>query len=231
MTAPIIVESEDAVRTWALAREYAPDHGRPDQVIAPITDATLVLAGIFEPLTLVAELAYVDLEHGYHDGSPDRDLWCLEVDSSPAAERDWGRPDTHVSAATIDRAALEAFVRTAANQPAPAGVSICPVVLRVVAGRALLPEPWATPEDRIRVRFQGGSIELPVEHDARGAWVAGPGETLLRPAIQTRGRVEGDHAELWISAHWSPWYEAGAAGTAAIERAVADLEAQGWRRD
>lgn len=81
------------------------------------------------------------------------------------------------------------------------------------------------------VRYQGGSHQrVAVERDARGAWVTGPHESLLFAPVSTYGRVHGILAELTIDAHWSPWYEEGAAGTVAIERAVAALEAQGWQR-
>jgi hypothetical protein len=200
-------------------------------VIAPIVEANLGLAvGLFEPLTVVADVAYVHLSHGNHEGGPAQPSWCLEVESLVAPERDWEPRDTRVTVAAIDRAALEQFLRTASSQQPPEGLSTCPVVLWVRSTRALLPQPWSLHGREIPVRFHGGRLSLVAEADERGIWVVGPGASLLRPPIRTYGAVEGIRAEMQIEAHWSPWYEEGAAGTLAIERAVAALEAQGWRR-
>lgn len=231
MISPAFIESEDAARTWRLRFDREPDFARVVEVAAPLVTAGLGLgADLFEPLTVVVDLATVDLAHGIHLGTPPASSWCLEVDRPGAPERDWSDPATRVTAAAIDRAALERFLSDACRQPADQDLAVSLAAMWVRSVRARLPEPWASMGERLVVRFPGGTAELPVERDARGAWVVGPDESLWRSPIRTYGVVEGNRAELSVAAHWSPWYEEGAAGTLAIEQALAALEAKGWRR-
>ena len=207
MITTALTESENAARTWRLEFDHAPDFARVVDVAAPLVTANLGLsADLFEPLTVTVHLATVDLTNGIHEGSPPASSWCLEVEHPGAPERGWSNPATRVTAAAIDGAAWMRSVR------------------------ARLPEPWARMGDRLEIHFPGGLAELGVEHDARGAWVVGPDEALWRSPITTYGFAEGNRAELSVAAHWSPWYEEGAAGTLAIEAAIAKLEARGWRR-
>ena len=225
-------ESENPGRSVRLRRSYAADFTRPDEIIAPVVDGNLILAeALFDPLVLDAHLEPVD-EFGYHGGLPPLPEWRLEVARPDVAVRPtWQVPDTRVVAPAIDRAVLADFVGRAASQPAEPGETIAPVALWVVAVRARLPAPWSDRGDQVRVAYQGGGVaEVAIERDARGAWVSGPTGALAASPIATYGRVQGTVAELTIDAHWSPWYEEGAAGTAAIDRAVAALEAQGWQR-
>ena len=231
MIDPAFIESEGAARRWTLELELAPDFARVTEVAAPLVTASLGLgADLFEPLTVVVDLAVVDRAHGLLEGAPPAASWCLEVDRPGAPERAWPDPATRVTAAAIDRAALERFLAAACRQPAAEGTAISLSAMWVRSVRARLPEPWASMGDRLAIRFPGGMAALPVDRDARGAWVVGPDESLWRSPIRSEGFVEGTRAELTIAAHWSPWYEEGAAGTLAIERAVAALEATGWRR-
>jgi hypothetical protein len=233
MTSPDTVsESENAGRSWRLWRKYAADFTHPVEIIAPILDGNLTLAeALFEPLAVDAHLEAVD-EIGYHGGPSPGPDWRLEAESGAVVVRpSWQLPETRVVVPAIDRAALNDFVLRASNQPADPGETVAPVALWVVAVRARLPAPWADAGDDILVKYQGGGMQrVPIERDSRGAWISGPTELLFTPPIFTYGRVQGVEAALTIDAHWSPWYEEGAAGTAAIERAVAALEAQGWQR-
>jgi len=231
MITPALTESENAARTWRLQFDHAPDFARVVEVAAPLVTANLGLgADLFEPLTVTVRLATVDLSDGLHEGTPPASSWCLEVERPRAPERGWSNPATRVTAAAIDGAALEGFLAAACRQPAAEGLAISLAAMWVRSVRARLPEPWASMGDRLVIHFPGGLAELRVEHDARGAWVVGPDETLWRSPITTYGFAEGNRAELSVAAHWSPWYEEGAAGTLAIEAAIAKLEARGWRR-
>lgn len=226
-----IFESENPGRTWGLRRDYTSDFARAEQVIAPIVDADLLLAEhLFDLRTLTAHVEQVDTTYGFREGLAPRARWCLEVDGPHAREVRWEPADTRVAVPFIDRAALERFVRAAAAQEGEAGTAVAPVALWVTAVRARL--PWTdTGEDQVTVRYQAGGVtRIAVERDERGAWLTGPQGALMMPPIYTYGRVQGLLAELTIDAHWSPWYEEGAAGTAAVERAVAALEAHGWQR-
>lgn len=226
-----IVESENAARSWQLQREYEPDFARAEAIIAPIVDADLVLAeSLFDPILVTAQVELVDLTHGFRDGLAPSPSWRLSVDSPAARASGWQPAETQVLVEAIDRSALERFVRTASAQPADEGHAVAPVALWLNGVRARLPARWADGDDRLLVRFQGGTQEVAIERDARGASVSGPFDSLLTPPIFTYGRVHGRQAQLTIEAHWSPWYEEGAPGTLAIERAVAGLEARGWRR-
>lgn len=232
MTTAPIHESENAGRTWDLSREYAPDFARADQVIAPIVDADLLLAEhLFDLRTVTAHVEQVDTTYGFREGLAPLARWCLEVDAPGAREARWEPADTRIAVPFIDRAALEGFVRASASQQGEAGTSVAPVALWVTAVRARLPAPWSEAGDRMTVGYQsGGATEIPIERDERGAWVTGPQGSLMMPPIHAYGRVQGIVARLTIDAHWSPWFQDGAAGTLAVERAVAALEAQGWRR-
>ena len=225
-------ESENPGRSWRLRREYAADLTRPEEIIAPILDGNLALAEqLFDPLAIDAHLEPVD-EYGYHAGLPPRPEWRLDVARPDVHVRpSWQIAETRVVVPAIDRAAVADFVRRASNQPAEEGDTVAPVALWVVAVRARLPAPWSEAGDQVVVRYQGGGVQpVAVERDARGAWVSGPTGSLFAAPIATYGRVQGAEALLTIDAHWSPWYEEGAAGTGAIEKAVAALEAEGWRR-
>jgi hypothetical protein len=224
-------ESENAGRSWALRREYTADLARAEEIIAPIVDADLLLAGrLFDLRTLTAHVEQVDTTHGFREGLAPRARWCLEVDGPHAREVRWEPADTRMAVPFIDRAALERFVRAAAAQEGEPGTAVAPVALWVTAVRARL--PWSdTGEAQVTVRYQAGGVtHIAVERDERGAWLSGPQGALMMPPIYTYGRVQGQLAELTIDAHWSPWYDGGAAGTAAIERAVTALEAKGWTR-
>jgi hypothetical protein len=190
-------------------------------VIGPILDGTLVLAeGIFDPLAVTLEVEPAGLPE-----------WCLAVEPSPARQvPSWPLAATRRTVPAIDRAALAAFVRVVASQEAEPGEAITPVGLRVTAVRARLGEAGADGVDSIEVRHAGGSESVAIARDARGAWIAGPTGGLLTSPIETYGRVLGRLAQLTVEARWSPWYEEGASGTAAIERAVAALASDGWRR-
>jgi hypothetical protein len=231
--APPISESENAGRSWHLRLDYAPDFARADQVIGPIVDADLVLAEhLLEMRTVTAHVEQVDTTYGFRDGLAPLPRWCLEVDAPDARETKWEPAETRLTVRAIDREALARLVATASRQEVGTDEAVSPVALWVTAVKARLPPPWSeTAGDHLMVRYKGGSQRVEVERDGGGAWVTGPHDSLLTPPIHTYGRVQGLLAQLTIDAHWSPWYEEGAAGTAAIERAVAALEAKGWRRD
>lgn len=212
-------------RTWRLDYRSEPDFSRPDQVVAPLVDGILSLSQLFRPLAIRAELAYVDVDYGYHDGYPPQAEWCLDATDDGSREI----RKTRVAVPAIDRGAFDDFVRTATDQPAREGAAICPVALFVTASRARLPAGWGD-TGRLAVKTEGGQTEVEIEPDPDGVWVRGPTRAVTSAPIRAYGHVEGLETQLIIAAHWSPWYDDGAEGTDSVARAIDELVARGWQK-
>lgn len=102
--------------------------------------------------------------------------------------------------------------------------------LVVVTVSARLPAEISDPQsDVIRVAYNRGWIDYPIERAAGNAWVSGP-LALFRTVFpfELRFSNEAGFVTMDLALNWTLWSDPDGAGRPDVERGLARLEALGW---
>ena len=225
------MEAQEIVeRGWfaALVAPDAPAAARQERLLQ-VERALAAFAPVFRPLALQIERCWRDLDIGLPSRSADPDPYCCILASTAAAMRAVVRPTIGAAppprvVSELDHDSIAACLReTAAPAPAP-NLLLDWRSIRTIAAAVrsfdALEEFVLRPAGMVVRAFEPGWFAGPL--GATGFEVVPPAELVFQAE---------DRVTLTVNVYWSRWRFVGTPERAAFERAIAELEGAGWRRE
>lgn len=228
-------------RAHVRAELVAPDDVDDQLTLAAMAvDALFALGdGLFEPLSVDAELACCDAETGYpldepRPAEPFHQLRRASLPEMVMIREVWSETRVEQRERFDRDEILDWLGVILAEQECPQPDTRPGwTQLLVEAVRARLPEGTSdgadSDGDKLPVAYGAGVIRYPVERTAGALWVVGPLSTNYDTApFEVRIVNEAGVLSLDLSLNWSPWIDTDGAGRPDVEAAVGRLLALGW---
>lgn len=221
-------ESEYSLKSWRICHETSEFWTDPVGLVADGLDAMFLIASeLLIPVTVSASIFWLDTELGIQERSvfPPRMEWNLVAQGAEHRKR---LGETYIEVETIDRSAVESFLRQACAQTGAPGMVACPGAISFSTVRARLLESLPPEGLWLRLIRDVGPAVLPIERAGSAAWVTGPQDGFIMEPVAVRLSVYDTTPVLSVAAYWSPWGAPDRPGTRALEERMTRLLSSGW---